>query len=119
MIVRKSHALAAMTVALAAPFVSVASAGASTADKAQAEVLGTVKIAGDGSATVIARYTCPNGFHLWVSAKQVESGLPDPALREEGSSSISAAWLQSHPTDFTCDGRWHVDTSGSTPTSTR
>jgi hypothetical protein len=85
-------------------------AGAAPAAKAQAQVLGPVVTHDDGTASVTARYICPDGFHLWVSAKQVEDRRPDARLRGEGSSQHSAAWLQSHPTEFTCDGEWHTDT---------
>ena len=101
--------MAAAALALAAPAVGISSAGAVPAGKAQAEILGPVEINDDGTATVTARYVCPSGIHLWVSAKQVEGGQPDARLQEGGSSSISSAWLQSHPTDFTCDGAWHTD----------
>ena len=64
-------------------------------------------------AYVSGRYTCPAGFaHLFVSVKQVASGLPDSALKLEGSSSISSGWLERHPgpDEFTCDGTWHTGT---------
>ena len=102
--------LAALGVASTLSVGTASAAGAAPADKAKAQVLGTVKIADDGTATVTARYVCPEGFHLWISAKQVEDRRPDPRLREEGSSAISAAWLQSHPTNFTCDGTFRTQT---------
>jgi hypothetical protein len=82
---------------------------------ANAVVLGNVRIDPNDSsvASVTARYTCPAGdAHLWVSVKQVADGRPDPALKEEGSSAISSAWLERHPgaDEFTCDGTWHTDT---------
>jgi len=64
-------------------------------------------------AYVSGRYTCPTGFaHLFVSVKQVASGLPDRALKLEGSSGISSGWLERHPgpDEFTCDGTWHTGT---------
>ena len=64
-------------------------------------------------AYVTGRYTCPAGFaHLFVSVKQVPGGLPDPALKLEGSSAISSGYLERHPApdEFTCDGTWHTDT---------
>ncbi len=87
-------------------------AGAAPADKSQAQVLGTVVTNDDGTASVRARYICPEGFHLWVSAKQAEDGRRDARLTQEGSSEVAAAWLQSHPdpSQFTCDGRWHTGT---------
>ena len=87
----------------------MSTAGAVPADKAQAEILGPVRLNDDGTATFTARYICPSGFHLGVSGEQVEDGGPDPALREEHSSQISSGWLQSHPTDFTCDGTWQTE----------
>ena len=58
---------------------------------------------------VRARYTCSSDYtHLWVSVKQTATATADPALTAEGSSEISAAWVQSHPEDFTCDGKNHV-----------
>src|SRR5215210_7093621 len=76
----------------------------------QAQILGTVQINGASAALVTARYTCPEGVHLWVSAKQSADGSRDPRLTEEGSSAVSAAWLQNHPTSFTCDGTWKTGT---------
>lgn len=64
-------------------------------------------------AYVTGRYTCPAGpAHLFVSVKQVADGLPDPALKLEGSSAISSGWLERHPVpgEFTCDGTWHTGT---------
>lgn len=82
---------------------------------AHAEELGTVKI--DPSdprvAYVTGRYSCPAGeAHLWVSVKQMADARPDPALKQEGSSAIAAAWLERHPdpSEFSCDGTWHRGT---------
>jgi hypothetical protein len=64
-------------------------------------------------AYVTGNYTCPTGFaHLFVSVKQVPGGLPDPALKLEGSSAISSAFLERHPgpDEFICDGTWHTGT---------
>jgi hypothetical protein len=66
-------------------------------------------------AYVTGRYTCPAApgpAHLFVSAKQVADGQPDPALKLEGSSSITSGWLERHPgpDEFTCDGTWHTGT---------
>jgi hypothetical protein len=104
--------MATMAIAALLSFALIAPAGAKPAGKQQAQVLGTVVTHDDGTATVRARYICPEGFHLWVSAKQSADGTPDQRLRLEGSSQIAAAWLQSHPTPdtFTCDGKWHTDT---------
>ena len=108
---KKTHLLVAMAAVAAVSLGGIASAGAAPAGKSQAEILGPVRTNDDGTATVKARYICPDGFHLWVSAKQSEDGRPDQRLREEGSSQIAAAWLQSHPSpeQFTCDGEWHTD----------
>jgi hypothetical protein len=114
---KKRHLLAGAALALAIPFGSAFAAGATPQGKTQAQVVGPVQLNGDGTATVTARYICQEEFtHLWVSAKQSESGRPDVALQGEGSSEDSAAWWQSHPVDFTCDGAWHtqsflIDTS--------
>ena len=102
--------LAALGVASTLWVGTTGAAGAAPADKAKAQVLGTVQIADDGTATVTARYVCPEGFHLWISAKQVEDRRPDARLQEEGSSAISEAWLQSHPTSFACDGTFRTET---------
>jgi len=64
-------------------------------------------------AYVSGKYSCPAGFaHLFVSVKQVSSGRPDSALKLEGSSAISSAFLERHPapSEFTCDGTWHTGT---------
>jgi hypothetical protein len=67
-------------------------------------------------AYVTGHYICQGGdaeSHLWVSVKQAADGRPDPALREEGSSQIANAWLQTHPVPgegFSCDGAWHTQT---------
>jgi hypothetical protein len=110
--VKKTYLMAAMAIVAVFSLAVVAPAGAVPASKQQAEILGPVVSNDDGTATVRARYICPEGFHLWVSAKQSENGTPDQALRLEGSSQIAAAWLQSHraPGTFTCDGNWHTDT---------
>jgi hypothetical protein len=106
---KKRHLFAVMAIALAIPFGSAFAAGATPQGKTQAQVIGPVRLNGDGTATVTARYICQPSFtHLWVSAKQVESRRPDKALQGEGSSEVSAAWWQSHPTDLSCDGAWHT-----------
>lgn len=76
----------------------------------QANVLGNVVTQADGTALVRARYVCAEGQHLWVSAKQVASRRRDPILEQEGSSAASAAWLESHPMQFTCDGTKRTET---------
>ena len=109
---KKTYLLAAMAAIAVISLAVITPAGATPAGKQQAEILGPVVRNDDGTATVRARYICPEGFHLWVSAKQSEKGTPDQRLRLEGSSQIAAAWLQSHPAPgtFTCDGKWHTDT---------
>jgi hypothetical protein len=101
-------AAAALTVAAALPL----SAGAKAKPAAPAaQIISHVKTIGDAdAATVKARYVCPEGNHLWVSAKQSADGKKDPALQGPESSALSAAWLQNHPADFTCDGKWHTGT---------
>jgi hypothetical protein len=47
-------------------------------------------------------------WHLWVSLKQNADATHDPALEQEGSSQVAATWIQSHPVDFVCDGKRHV-----------
>jgi hypothetical protein len=48
-----------------------------------------------------------------VSVKQSGNRRVDHRLQEEGSSAVVAetggGWWQSHPANFTCDGRWHID----------
>ena len=64
-------------------------------------------------AYVTGNYSCPAGFaHLFVSVKQVADGRPDRALKLEGSSSISSAFLERHPgpDEFICDGTLHTGT---------
>ena len=88
----------------------------SAAPSATAFIIGAVNIdpSDPSVAHVTARYVCQDGNEpqwLWVSAKQVASGLPDRRLQEEGSSQISSGWLQSHPLgQFTCDGTWRIQT---------
>src|SRR6478752_10458974 len=49
-------------------------------------------------AYVTGNYSCPAGpVHLFVSVKQVADGKPDRALKLEGSSQISSAFLERHP----------------------
>ena len=101
-------AAAALTVAAALPLSAGAKAKPVTPS---AEIISHVKTIGDGdAATVKARYVCPEGNHLWVSAKQSASGAKDRVLEGEGSSAAAAGWLQNHPGNFTCDGKSHVGT---------
>jgi hypothetical protein len=64
---------------------------------------------------VTALYICAGGqtdqTHLWVSVKQNASRTYDPALTQDGSSGIAAAWSQSHPTaEVNCDRHLHLQT---------
>ena len=100
-------AAAALSLAAALP----ATAGAKSQPVAAAEIISHVKtFDGGNAATVKARYVCPEGNHLWVSAKQSADGAKDPRLEGEGSSAFAAGWLQNHPANFTCDGKSHVGT---------
>ncbi|HEX8102689.1 MAG TPA: hypothetical protein VF533_08765 [Solirubrobacteraceae bacterium] len=104
-----------LTLALALAASLVAAPGASAAKPAKAitpsaNVLGNVVVQPDGTALVRARYVCGAEQHLWISAKQVASRRIDRALEQEGSSAASAAWLQSHPTEFVCDGTKRTQT---------
>ncbi len=95
----------------AASLSGVAPAAASPRAEPVAQVIGKVKINKDGTGTVKARYICSgDGWHLWVSAKQSEDGSLDPNISREGSGfgRVASTWLQSHPIDFTCDGKWHT-----------
>jgi hypothetical protein len=81
-----------------------------------ADVIGPVRIDPSDPTVgyVTALYACNGGqtdqTHLWVSVKQNADRTVDQALTQEGSSQVAAAWSQSHPTDITCDGRFHIQT---------
>jgi len=92
-------------------------ATAAPAGKTDAEVLGNVQIDPSDPTVgyVTAHYICQGGStensHLWVSVKQAADRAPDNALKGEGSSGVSVAWSQNHPTaQVVCDGQWHNDT---------
>ena len=110
----KKHLLyvAALMGAVAAMGAGLATAA--PAGKLDSQVIGTVRIDKNDPtvAYVTARYICEggDGAHVWVSAKQAESTLPEQWLVEEGSGANSAAWSHSHANTVTCDGKWHVDT---------
>jgi hypothetical protein len=111
---RGAFVTAALLFALIA---NVGTASAAPPGKTDAQVLGNVRIDRHDPtvAYVTARYVCQGGMtqetHLWVSVKQTADRGPDPRLKAEESSAISAAWSQNHPTaDVTCDGQWHVGT---------
>jgi hypothetical protein len=114
---RKRFAVAASLVATAALTLGVLAFAAQAAppERNEATVISHVTIdKNDPSiAYVKARYTCqPEIDHLWVSVKQAADGSADPALLQDGSGfgHVAAAWLQAHPTNFTCDGKNHVQT---------
>jgi hypothetical protein len=76
-----------------------------------AKIIGNVHITGDTTAVIRARYVCngnPDQVHLWVSVKQNAYRTADPALAQEGSSQVAAAWSQSHGGQLICDGRKHT-----------
>lgn len=106
---KRTFMLLAASAAAALTLVPAASAASGPSNRAH--VIGIE--AGDGAtATVRVRYTCDDGMHLWVSAKQVADRSRNPILQGEGSSQHAAAWLQRHPSpgQFTCDGRPHTGT---------
>lgn len=102
----KTRALAAAAaLSVLAPLGVLATSTAASADPyANASVRNYIVRTGPNTATVSATYVCPEGFHLWISAKQSSTGRYDARLQGEGSSALSAAWQESHPTNFTCDG---------------
>jgi hypothetical protein len=107
--VSRIAALAALSACVA--FAVAGTATAVPAGKWDAQVLGNVKIDENDPTVgyVTARYVCSGeSAALWVSVKQTESRTPDPGLKEEGSSSISAAWSHSHRNPVTCDGKWQT-----------
>ncbi len=108
---RRALAFAAAVSVLLPLAVLTAAGSASAADPfANASVRNYIVRNDDGTASVRATYICPEGFHLWVSAKQSSTGRYDGRLEEEGSSQVAGAWFESHPTDFTCDGTRHTQT---------
>ena len=110
---KRFTAVAVGAMALVSPFVT---AGSAVADVPafDAKVLGPVLIDRDDPsvAHVRAQYVCDDAetWHLWVSLKQNEDGTHDEALEGEGSGGgqVADTWLQSHPVDFVCDGKVHV-----------
>lgn len=108
---KRKRALAAAGVIVAGLAGGVTTAGANPPGP-RASVRSVVIDANDPTvAYVTATYICYGGDgHLWVSVKESENARYDPALAEEGSSADSAAWSQSHPQDFLCDGNWHTQT---------
>jgi hypothetical protein len=103
------HALPLAAIALATAVVPAAQAQQGSDKTARAQFIGAVHIAKNGSAaTLRVRYRCSAGDTLWVSAKQSATAKRDPKLTKEGSSKISAAWLQSHRNKIACDGAFHT-----------
>ena len=109
---KKRLALAAAAMVLVGSLAAGTTALAAPKAAPSAQTVGNVKLNKDGTASVKAHYICPPGpnWHLWVSAKQTADGKRDPRLTEEGSGfgHLATAWLQSHPTTFKCDGKWHT-----------
>jgi hypothetical protein len=113
----KRRILAVLAVLAVAVIATAGVATAAPAGKSDAQVLGHVRIDPNDPtiAYVTARYICQGGMteqtHLWVSVKQTAERSPDNRLKGEGSSEVSAAWSQSHPTGaVVCDGAWHTQT---------
>jgi hypothetical protein len=112
--------LAAVFGAVALASVALADPTSSHSGGANAVQTGVVRIdpVDPSVAYVSGRYTCPAApgpAHLFVSVKQIAGGRPDPALKLEGSSSVTypdGGWLERHPgpDEFTCDGTWHTGT---------
>jgi hypothetical protein len=75
----------------------------------KATFMGAIQTSG-AKATLKVRYQCASGETVWVSAKQTKSGIAATKLMKEGSSKVSAAWLESHRNKFVCNGRPHTGT---------
>lgn len=108
---RKRLAIATLSLVAVASLGLIGTAGAAPKADQTAKIIGKVKINKDGTGTVKARYLCREGedWHLWVSAKQSADGSRAENLTNEaGFSGIAATWLQQHPTNFRCDGKWHT-----------
>jgi hypothetical protein len=102
------HLIPALLVALAAAVLPAAGlAQGQTDPNAKANFIGKIVRTGD-TASLRVHYRCSTGDALWVSAKQVASRRRTAALKEEGSSKVSAAWWQSHRNPFVCNGRYHT-----------
>src|SRR4051812_10634866 len=103
---RSKMATALVVGAALVPATALAAGQAATPPAKTAKPLGSAQIAKKGSkATLRVRYSCKTGDTLWISLKQSKSGKKDPALKKEGSSQASAAWLDSHRNKITCDGK--------------
>ncbi len=96
---------AAAAFSILAPIGALTNAGVASALPGMDASIGSyITRTGTGTAKLSARYSCGEGIHLWVSAKQAAGGRYDARLTQPGSSRVAAAWLQSHPQNFTCDG---------------
>lgn len=102
---RKIAALALVVATAATPALAQEQPGAPPATTAKP--VGKVVRHGKKTATLRVRYTCDSGSTLWISLKQSKKADKDKALTKEGSSKVSAAWLQSHRNPITCDGKQH------------
>lgn len=105
--------LAILTTLVVASVAQAATDDAAPREQSFAQVVGSVKIKTQGTKVkVTGNYACPTGesWHLWVSVKQAADGSQDPLITEEGAGDghKAAAWLQDHPTKYTCDGRPHT-----------
>jgi hypothetical protein len=106
----KSRTIAAAAGALALAATPVAAiaqeqGGQTTPPAKTAKAVGKAERQGKKSATLKVKYSCASGDTLWISLKQVKSAKKDVALKKEGSSAASAAWLQSHRNKIACDGK--------------
>jgi hypothetical protein len=111
---KKCLLIAAVALAAIASVAGTGTASAKEAPAFGAKLLGPVHVDKHDPSVgyVHAKYVCDDveSWHLWVSLKQNADRTVDEALAQEGSSAIAATWIQSHPTDINCDGRWHVQT---------
>jgi hypothetical protein len=84
----------------------VAAPSASAQDVGYARALGPIHNQGS-EARVHVRYSCDEGTHLWVSAKQSATGAKDPAVTQAGAGfgGAAATWWDSHRGSVICDGR--------------
>ena len=94
---------------VAAAAVMAVPAGAHTPQPTTAKVVGPVVIDKKDPtiAYLKAKYRCTGEGTLWISVKQTAARTKDPALTQEGSSSVSAAWSMSHRNAVICDGKAH------------
>jgi hypothetical protein len=106
---RRRFALLFAVTAVTALTLSGAGVAHAITPRTYARVIPLVQTSNGGTTGVLrAVYSCNQSDHLWVSVKQVNSGLKDPALMAEGSSAVADNYLQSHRNALTCDGRSHL-----------